>query len=84
MGMFCSSKAAMPIALEALQQEVISFGVRGVDTFDGAQQDDPEKGAHVIVEVLGKEAKEVPFLLPIGPDVPEAEWQAHKKRVEQR
>ena len=27
-GIFCSSKAAISIALEALQQEVISFGVR--------------------------------------------------------
>lgn len=37
----------------------------------------------MIIEALTKEAKEVPFLLPVGPDVPEAEWQAHKGRAEQ-
>ncbi|OJJ80515.1 uncharacterized protein ASPGLDRAFT_847063 [Aspergillus glaucus CBS 516.65] len=97
-GIFCSSKAAISIALEALQQEVISFGVRVClvqlghfrtlirrvfDTFDGTQQGDPEKGVRVIIEALTKEAKEVPFLLPVGPDVPEAEWKAHKGRAEQ-
>ena len=120
-GMFCSSKAAMAIALEALQHEVASFGIRVClvqlghfrtpflsaghrqkvsnhipdydpvltpirrvfDTFDGAQQGDPEKGARVIVEALTKEAKDVPFLLPVGPDVPKAESQAHQRRVEQ-
>lgn len=120
-GLFCSSKAAISIALEALQQEVISFGVRVClvqlghfrtpflsaghrqkvsnritdydpvlepvrkvfNAFDGAQQGDPEKGARVIVEALTKETKEVPFLLPVGPDVPEAEWQTHKARAEQ-
>lgn len=52
------------------------------DQFDGAQQGDPIKAAAVIVEALTMDPKDVPFLLPVGPDMPAAELKAHEIRVE--
>ncbi|KAJ5170454.1 short chain type dehydrogenase [Penicillium coprophilum] len=120
-GIFCASKAALSMAVEALQKEVDPLGIHvslvqlghfrtpflsaghrrkvaghisdydpvlnpiraAFDSFDGSQQGDPVKGARVIVDAVARGDGTLPWLLPVGPDVPAAELQAHESRASQ-